>query len=330
MKVRSLTMILFTLISGNLPAVAQLPDFYKTVSALVWVVDDLDRAVAGWGKAGVPLGPPASLELADSRFRGSPAPVRARLATAWFGEVQAHFLQPLGGENAFTEFLARHKGGVFSLMHRAPDPAAIRAEIERLAALGVGVLQQGTLPLDEGTFHYVFFDTGREGKYVLGLYAEPGPPSVPDARGPRITQFAFAVRNPEPVSRFWAKLGFPEMTYSRPQMSELVYRGLPGKFDMRLGWQRHGKVPYEWIEPLAGPSAYHEHLDKHGEGFHHIAFNVEDMDKAIAQWEKSGFPMSMGGAWGEKGKPGSGRFAYHDTHSAGGTDIELLWNFPKK
>jgi hypothetical protein len=96
---------------------------------------------------------------------------------------------------------------------------------------------------------------------------------------------------------------------------------------MRLGWQRHTPVPFEWIHALAGPSTYHEQLDKSGEGFHHLAFNVDDMDAAIRQWESWGFPHSMGGAWGDKGKPGSGRFAYHDLRAIGGTEIELLWNY---
>jgi hypothetical protein len=32
------------------------------------------------------------------------------------------------------------------------------------------------------------------------------------------------------------------------------------------------------------------------------------------------------GAWGEKGKPGSGRFAYAATDAFGGVTTEFLWN----
>jgi hypothetical protein len=38
----------------------------------------------------------------------------------------------------------------------------------------------------------------------------------------------------------------------------------------------------------------------------------------------------QGGAWGEKGKPGWGRFAYQDTHPIGGVDVELLWNYRER
>jgi catechol 2,3-dioxygenase-like lactoylglutathione lyase family enzyme len=78
---------------------------------------------------------------------------------------------------------------------------------------------------------------------------------------------------------------------------------------------------------LKGPNVYQDYIAKHGEGFHHIAFNVPDMDAAIARWNALGYPLTMSGGWGEKGAPGSGRFAYHDTQAAGGIDIELLWNY---
>ena len=87
------------------------------------------------------------------------------------------------------------------------------------------------------------------------------------------------------------------------------------------------RVPFEWIEPLKGPNVYDDHIAKHGEGFHHIAFDVPDMDQAIAHWNALGFPESMCGGWGVKDAPGSGRFAYHDLIPAGGIDIELLWNY---
>jgi hypothetical protein len=90
---------------------------------------------------------------------------------------------------------------------------------------------------------------------------------------------------------------------------------------------RHGTVVYEWIIPEKGPSTWHDHLEKHGEGVHHLAFNVDDMDRAIAEWKQAGYPYVMGGAWGEPGKRGYGRFAYMDAQAAGGIDIELLWSY---
>jgi catechol 2,3-dioxygenase-like lactoylglutathione lyase family enzyme len=215
-----------------------------------------------------------------------------------------------------------HRGGVFALVHRFADIRSLEAELIRLDQLGVKPLLDITWK-DRG--RYVFLDTYKQGKYSLALVVTPESKLPEQSR--RITQFAFVVKDLESVSGYWAKLGLPAMTYTHPDCSDLVYRGKPGAFDMRLGWQRHGKVVYEWIQPLRGPATYYDHLEKHGEGFHHLAVSVSDMDRGITEWSGFGFPMAMGGAWGEKGKPGSGRFAYHDLDHCCGIEVELLWNF---
>ena len=117
------------------------------------------------------------------------------------------------------------------------------------------------------------------------------------------------------------------MNVTEGPLHDRMYRGKPGAFEMKLGWQRHGDVAYEWILSTKGPDIYLDHMNSHGEGFHHLAFQVDDMDADIAWWEERGYEASMSGGWGEKGKQGSGRFTYVDIHSVGGTDVELLWSF---
>jgi len=47
-------LIAFLLLCGLAAArAAELPDFYKRVDRLLWVVDDIDRSVAGWQKLGI-------------------------------------------------------------------------------------------------------------------------------------------------------------------------------------------------------------------------------------------------------------------------------------
>jgi hypothetical protein len=315
------------LVSFTLCAGAQLPDLYKNVARLVWVVPDVEKAAAAWTRTGLPVSEPAELYFSDAKVKGAASPFRVRVVTGRFGNVSADWMQPVAGDSPLSAFLKAKGGGVFALVYAVSSDAALAAETARLKSAGAAVLMEGAVQAGGQAIPYVFFDTAAAGKFVLGLAVLP-PDFEGDApRGSRVTQFAFVAREIEPVSAFWARLGWPAMTYTRPATSELVYRGKPGKFDMRLGWWRHGSVPFEWIEPLAGPSGYHEHLEKHGEGFHHLAFNVPDMDAGIRQWESWGFPLLMGGAWGDKGKPGSGRFAYHDLHAACAADIELLWNF---
>ncbi len=315
------------LLAAAWSAAAQLPDFYKTVTRVQWVVRNLDRVAEGWSKTGLArIGPVVEFDLPDVQYRGKPVTVRLRLASGVIGDVPVHFLQPLGGENALTEFLKTHGDGVFTVMHRTPTLEAFQGELERLRGLGVGVLQRGTLR--DGAVHYAYLDTEPQGKYVLGIYYAPVEMEGDTTpAGGKVSQFAFVVRDQKAVSAYWEKLGFPPMTYTHSLGRNRQYRGQPGEFDHILGWQRHGKVPYEWILPLKGPTVYDDFLKAHGEGFQHFGVPVEDIDKAVAAWAKLGYAVSQSGAWGEEGKKGSGRFAYIDTDTLGGINIELLWSF---
>jgi methylmalonyl-CoA/ethylmalonyl-CoA epimerase len=142
----------------------------------------------------------------------------------------------------------------------------------------------------------------------------------------KLAQFAFVARDLNSASAFWSRLGLPALDFTHPSISLRRYRGQPAAFDQELGWQRHGRVTYEWIRSLAGPTVYDDFLRDHGEGLHHIAFEVDDLDKAIGVWKAAGFEAVQSGAWGEAGKPGSGRYAYLDTERAGGVFVELLWH----
>ena len=314
------------------PSPSPLPDMYKSVAALTWVVRDVDTAVKGWKKLGfTDIHVLGTATFADVRYRGKPALCIARVAEGHLGDVSVQWIQPLNGDNAYTEFLERHGMGVFSLVHRAPTREALHAEVERMKALGVPVLQTETLPWGRPATVRTYFDTEPQGKYALGLvYAPDAAAPAPAPPGRKVVQFAFTVKQLDTVLEYWSRLGFTENSKTHPPLWDLRYHDKPGQFDAELGWQRHGRVVYEWILPLKGPTVYSDHMDVHGEGFHHLAFEVEDLDREVARWNAQGFPFLQGGAWGEKGKPGWGRFAYQDTEPIGGAAVELLWNYRQR
>lgn len=312
---------------------AELPEFYHSVDRVVWVVEDLDRTAQELRRVGMTNFTAPEEAAVEGEYRGKPATGSIRWMSGRFADVAVHWIEPLEAGNAFADFRDRHGSGVFALVHRAPSALAFDDEIGRLRALGVGVLQRGTIETSAGEIRWVFFDTEPDGKYVVGLIHFPGGEEGPLAVAPEnpsgrtVVQFAFAVKQLEPVSEYWAHLGFPPMKFTHGKLRDLRYRGKPGEFDMRLGWQRHGKVPYEWIESLKGPDIYLDHMKVHGEGFQHFAFRVEDMDADIGWWAERGYEVTMSGAWGEEGRPGSGRFAYLDAERLGGVAIELLWSY---
>lgn len=297
-----------------------LPAFYRRVHRLTWVTADATATAAAWGKLGAQVLP----ETPEASVEGA----RVKVVPGLLGNLILDWIQPLNEQGIFAEYLKRHKGpGVMGLMHHVPSSEALRTEVARLGKAGVKPLVLGTYTAGDMSVECAFMDTAGKGLYTLGLLVAPEA-ELPPARPERtVTQYALIATKPEPVSAFWASLGFPAFTYSEVNSRDPLYRGKPGTFGMRLGWQRHGPVPFEWIQPLAGPSTYHDYMAKHGEGFHHLAFNVADMDRAIEEWKGMGYEMTMAGAWGEKDKAGSGRFAYFDVTRNGGIEVELLWNY---
>ncbi len=312
------------------PTRAEVPDLYRRVASVHWVVKDLDRVKAGWAKLGFPALDLGEITAAGS-FRGQSGSSRFRVAQARLAGAEVLWIQPMDGESALSEHLALHGDGVFSVNYAVTSREALEAEVARLARLGVGVLQRGEVTTPAGRLTVVHMDTAAEGKYVLGLVhdeaprpASEAPPTTPPLK---LSQYALVVRSLEKVSAYWEKLGFPAMEITHGPLSDLVYRGQPGRFDQRLGWHRHGTVTWEWIEPVAGPTVYEDFLKEHGEGFHHFAFDVPDIDAAGKLFEAHGAAIVQSGAWGDRGKPGSGRFAYAATDAFGGVTTEFLWNF---
>jgi hypothetical protein len=142
---------------------AALPDMYQSVHALVWVVRDLDRTVAGWRKLGF-----ADIRVVgdvtfDGQYRDKPSTCTVKVAEGHLGDVAVQWIQPMRGTSAYSDFLARHGTGVFSLVHRARSRDALQAEIERLSRLGVGVLQTESAGASSGPSIRTYFDTERSG-----------------------------------------------------------------------------------------------------------------------------------------------------------------------
>jgi hypothetical protein len=311
---------------------AQPSEYYKQVDQIVWVINDLDAVLKGWSNLGFEgIIPGESFTTPGQEYKGKMVDIKMKTAFMNFGGKAITFIQPEKGKNAYYDFLKKHGDGAMVLMHRAPSLAEINCEVDRMAGIGVNVLQRGSFQQGSITINYVFFDSQKSGKYVLGLYDGAEVPAkflnTPNALNMTFSQFAFAINDPAPVSAFWKKLGFPELEVTHSESWDKEYYGVPSDFQMDLGWQRHGKIVYEWCIPLKPPTVYADHIKNHGEGIQHFGMNVSDMDKAIAFMTSKGFKVSQSGGWGEKGKKGSGRFAYIDTEGIGGETIELLWNF---
>jgi len=115
-------------------------------------------------------------------------------------------------------------------------------------------------------------------------------------------------------------------TYGPKLMTSSTFRGQPGVFSMRLALA--GSSPQiELIEPLAGPSIYHEWLRERGEGLHHLGCRVRSLEDGVANLKAAGYEMLQSGVG--YGRDGDGGFAYFDTVVDFGVLLEVI-EVPKR
>lgn len=320
------TVLIFSI---NIVTHAQHP-VYKEVEHILWVVNNLKKTQKGWNEIGFhQMKPMKKVRLISHGLDDDKGKIRA--TTAYLGGTSALWVQPLRGDNILTRYMERNGEGAAALIHRVDDEAQLFELTQDLARKNIGKIATFTIETETGDMQYTIMDTREKGKYYLGFVidgrSDAGPMPGDNDMNLRFNQYAFAVKAEQPASDFWAKAGLPAFEITHPEVSDKEYFGMKADFEMDLGWQRHGEVVYEWCIPLKGPNVYQDHIRMHGEGIQHFGFAVEDMDQAIDFFREKGYKISMSGGWGDKGTPGSGRFAYVDLSSIGGMTMELLWNY---
>lgn len=109
--------------------------------------------------------------------------------------------------------------------------------------------------------------------------------------------------------------------YSAETLPRLGFRGGPGEFVMRLALAGAGPQ-IELIEPVRGPSIYHEWVHRRGYGPHHVGRFVADIDAAMDSLRTEGRePVQWGAGYG---LDGDGGFAYYELGPGEGTIVELI------
>lgn len=137
-----------------------------------------------------------------------------------------------------------------------------------------------------------------------------------------VCQVAVVVRDIEKAARAYAQVFNVPVPQAREtetaDKTNIKYRGETTTGRAKLAFFNLGQVSLELIEPIGGPSTWQEHLDTRGEGMHHIAFRVENMDRAVAFLDSNGCPAVQSGDF--KG----GCYAYIDATKDLKIVLELL------
>ena len=138
-------------------------------------------------------------------------------------------------------------------------------------------------------------------------------------------QIAFLVEDIERSIAEWSRLRPGERWsiyhYGPANLTAPSYRGAPGDFSMLLAFL--GSDPQvELVQPLTGPSIYHDWIAEHGYGFHHVGYHVRSLLEATEQLTSAGHEVIQSGRG--YGLDGDGGFAYFDFETTLGAHLEVI------
>ena len=125
----------------------------------------------------------------------------------------------------------------------------------------------------------------------------------------KLHHIGIAVRELEEAVERFRRLGLKETA-----------RGIVEEFQVAVSWLGEQPPKLELIQPL-GPGPVQKFLEKRGEGLHHLAYAVPDIDKALEELKAGGVQLVD-----EKPRSGFGghRVAFLHPKSFGGVLIELV------
>ena len=149
-----------------------------------------------------------------------------------------------------------------------------------------------------------------------------------------ITQVALVTKDVEVSAKRWAALlgvEVPKVSTTRPGNEvQMTYKGKPSNSQAKLAFLKAGQVTVELIQPIGPNTSWMKFLNEHGEGVHHIAFNVENLTNSEGELKALGYDEIHRGRWGASSDSNNGTYVYFDSTKDLGLMIELLKADPKK
>jgi len=297
------------------------------------VVSDIDRVVDYWQRLGIhDIHRDGVVKFPNLTYRGKPDPGTAKQVTARVGQLEIKWIQPIRGGKFWKDLLRERGDGIRAICYNTRSSEEFDGQVKYFASKGVGLVVEDSWQGRSGRGRIAYLDTTAQGGgNTIALVDDP------DARGndpqgagnqyplEKITHFAWVVNDVHKVDGYYTSLGFKPFSAIDHNISlDRMYRGQPGTFEMWLGWDRTGDAPLEWVQQITGPDVYVEYGKKHGEGFHHLGVNVNDMDEAVKLMTERGAPAAQDASW--KASKGKGRAVYLDTDPHGGVTLELIYD----
>ena len=128
------------------------------------------------------------------------------------------------------------------------------------------------------------------------------------------------VQDVDRVAEYYESLGIGPFEPLTLNVTERKFRGKPiVGVQLKIRMAHVGSTRIELIQPVVGEGPWRDFLDHHGEGCAHLAFVVDDIDKAVGEMLRRGMNIVYQSKFAD-----GGAAAYLESDKIGGIMLELF------
>ncbi|BAN31466.1 VOC family protein [Mycobacterium avium] len=147
----------------------------QSPTQIAWVTGDLDATeTALTGLLGVRKWvriPDVHFAADACSYWGRPADFVASISLSYLGDMQLELIQPVRGENIYSDFLSDGGPGLHHICVEADSPEQLAEALARAGERGAPVVQQGVMP---GGIHFAYVSAPQAGvPFVEFAYIAP-------------------------------------------------------------------------------------------------------------------------------------------------------------
>ena len=136
----------------------------------------------------------------------------------------------------------------------------------------------------------------------------------------RFCQVGVVVKSINETIKYYEKVfGFGPFEMRQVDYPNATYYGEIAGYRGKRAFFYLGPIQIELIELIDGKTIHEAFLKEKGEGVHHIAFEVDNLEKSKRNAEKAGLKVIQSFT-----RPDGSGFAYLDTDKTGGIIFELI------
>jgi catechol 2,3-dioxygenase-like lactoylglutathione lyase family enzyme len=301
---------------------------FENINYIGIVVKDLEETIDNYSSK-YAIGPWSiydcdSSNVKDMNVGGRKVDYSFRSAHCSIGKAGYELIQPLDDKSIYADFLKEKGQYLHHIGYRVAD---FYSAIKFFKDKGFAEYQRGSFYSRDD---FVYFDTRKQMKHIIDLSNPekdfyrfestannisypvkpeptkfyPSPEKQIEMQEPvfsRIGQVAFIVKSvDEMVKRYNDEYGIGPWRiweFGPDTVEDMTIHGRREDYRMRLALAKVGDIDFELIQPRDEKSIYSDFLKSSGEGFHHLAYEVDDFFKLMEYTEKIGLKISMSGVW---------------------------------